>query len=69
MIQKLEIMSLNVNGLGNAIKRARVMTKKRKKISTLSFYRKPICHHNSTRNVTNLDMRKYATVLIVTKEL
>lgn len=37
MSQKLEIMSLNVNGLGNPIKRARVMTKIKKENKHVVF--------------------------------
>jgi len=37
MVQKLEIMSLNVNGLGNATKRARVMTKIKKENKHVIF--------------------------------
>lgn len=37
MSQNLEIMSLNVNGLGNVVKRARVMTKIKKERKHIIF--------------------------------
>lgn len=64
-------MSLNVNGLGNAIKRARVMTKIKKENKHVIFLQETHLSPQEHEKLKNLDMRKYATVLmfIVTKEV
>lgn len=64
--QGIKIMSLNVNRLGNPVKRAKVMTKIKKEKN----HKKHTLHKQNTRSYRSLDLKILIIVhtLIVAKE-
>ena len=52
----IRMVSLNVNGMNNPIKRGKVLTKFRKEeVQVIYFSKKHTCHHKNMINVKDMD--------------
>ena len=54
--QGIRMVSFNVNGMNNPIKRGKVLTKFRKEeVQVIFFSKKHNCHHKNMKNVKYMD--------------
>lgn len=59
----IKVVSLNVNGMNNPVKRSKVLAKLKKEKAKYYFYKKLICLNRSMKNENTLVLKIHSIVL------